>query len=196
MRRGGIQSARRQRLSGKGNGLISQLRGGRGAVFSLSFLRAKGKPASRPRGRDFRRASLNHNSQRRGNPRQPLYNPYSTRVGASRGYPPHRRRARKGGYAGCRGDFCPTTNRQPVIFVLSPRPMVFSLSPLVASAGRAPFTIQPRANHKNFKGPPRRRSAYLVVVRLSQPAHPSLNPKNGSRGANFSHAEAQRGREC
>ena len=148
MRRGGIQSARRQRQSGKGNGLISHERGGRGAVFSLSFLRAKGKPARRPWGRDFRRASLNHNSKRRGNPRQPLYNHYSTRVGASRGYPPRRRRARRGGYAGCRGDFSQATKKQPVEFVLSPRPMVFSLSPLVASAGRAPFTIQPRANHK------------------------------------------------
>ena len=167
MRRGGIQSARRQRQSGKGNGLISHERGGRGAVFSLSFLRAKGKPASRPWGRDFRRASLNHNSQRTGNPRQPLYNPCWR-------------------FARGRGDFSQATKKQPVEFVLSPRPMVFSLSPLVASAGRAPFTIQPRANHKNFKGPPRRRSAYLVVVRLlSQPAHSSLNPKNGSRGRIF-----------
>ena len=51
-------------------------------------------------------------------------------------------------FARGRGDFSQATKKQPVEFVLSPRPMVFSLSPLVASAGRAPFTIQPRANHK------------------------------------------------
>ena len=73
---------------------------------------------------------------------QPLFNP----VGASRG-------------AGA--TFPKQPKKQPVEFVLSPRPMVFSLSPLVASAGRTPFTIQPRANHKNFKGPPRRRDERL-----------------------------------
>ena len=77
---------------------LARARRARG-FFSLSFLRAKGKPARRPRGRDFRRASLNHNSKRRGNPRQPLYNHYSTRLalraGSGRLFPSNQKPTRR-----------------------------------------------------------------------------------------------------
>ena len=148
---------------------------GEGLFFSLVPSR-EGKTSAPTEGTRlsprFTQPQLATQGQPKTTPIQPLFNP----IGASRGYPPRRRRARRGGYAGCRGDFSQATKSQPVEFALSPRPVVFSLSPLFASAGRVPFTIHPRANHKNFKGPPRRRSAYLVVVRLlSQSAHPSLN---------------------
>ena len=103
---------------------LARARRARG-FFSLSFLRAKGKPARRPRGRDFRRASLNHNSKRRGNPRQPLYNHYSTHVGASRGYPPRRRRARRGG--GVSERLCPSNQKTTCrICVVAPTHGIFS----------------------------------------------------------------------
>ena len=145
MRRGGTQSARRQRQSGIGNGLLSHERGGRGAFFlSRSFARRENQRADRG---DETFAALHSTTTRNAGATQD--NHYTTPI-----QPGWR-------FARGRGDFSQATKSQPVEFVLSPRPVVFSLSPLVASAGRAPFTIQPRANHKNFKGPPRRRAERL-----------------------------------